>query len=304
MPLGPHMKLHFLRYFVVLAEELHFGRAASKLSMTQPPLSSAIKSLEEELQVQLLIRDSKHVELTQAGSAFLEEARQILEQVARASNVARTVAKGMRGRLEIGVTGSLIYRDVPAIVRQFNTEMPDVEVVLREMSSSEQLSELLRGQIHAGFVNATTAPPQLSSLPMSEDEFVLCLPEDHPKAQGDTVNLKHLADERFVMFSRDVAPANYDNVIAIFFRAGIHPKTIHAARQWLTIVAMVANGLGVSLVPRTLARSRVHGVKFMKIRGQPVLAPAMLVWNPAYYLPIVRSFIECSQRTLGRTGEK
>ena len=304
MPLAPHMKLHFLRYFVVLAEELHFGRAASKLSMTQPPLSSAIKSLEEELQVQLLIRDSKHVELTQAGSAFLDEARQILEQVARASNVARTVAKGMRGRLEIGVTGSLIYRDVPAIVRQFNTEMPDVEVVLREMSSSEQLSELLRGQIHAGFVNATTAPPQLSSLPMSEDEFVLCLPEDHPKAQGDTVNLKHLADERFVMFSRDVAPANYDNVIAIFFRAGIHPKTIHAARQWLTIVAMVANGLGVSLVPRTLARSRVHGVKFMKIRGQPVLAPAMLVWNPAYYLPIVRSFIECSQRTLGRTGEK
>lgn len=292
------MKLHFLRYFVALAEELHFGRAASKLSMTQPPLSSAIKSLEEELQVQLLIRDSKHVELTQAGSAFLEEARQILEHVARASDVARIVAKGMRGRLEIGVTGSLIYRDVPTIVRQFNTEMPDVEVVLREMSSSEQISELLRGQIHAGFVNATTAPPQLASIPMSEDEFVLCLPEDHPSAQGDTVDLKHLSDERFVMFSRDVAPANYDNVIAIFFRAGIHPKTIHAARQWLTIVAMVANGLGVSLVPRTLARSRVHGVKFMKIRGQPVLAPAMLVWNPAYHLPVVRSFIECSQKTL------
>ncbi|PIT75476.1 LysR family transcriptional regulator [Limnohabitans sp. B9-3] len=298
------MKLHFLRYFVVLAEELHFGRAASKLSMTQPPLSSAIKSLEEELQVQLLIRDSKHVELTQAGSAFLVEARQILEQVARASNVARIVAKGMRGRLEIGVTGSLIYRDVPAIVRQFNTEMADVELVLREMSSSEQLSELLRGQIHAGFVNATTAPPQLASLPMSEDEFVLCLPEDHPKAQGDTVSLQHLADERFVMFSRDVAPANYDNVIAIFFRAGIHPKTIHAARQWLTIVAMVANGLGVSLVPRSLARSRVQGVKFMKIGGQPVIAPALLVWNPTYYSPIVRSFVECARSTLAITGSQ
>jgi DNA-binding transcriptional LysR family regulator len=293
------MKLHFLRYFVVLAEELHFGRAASKLSITQPPLSSAIKSLEAELQVQLLIRDSKHVELTQAGRAFLEEARQILEQVARASNVARIVAKGMRGRLEIGVTGSLIYRDVPAIVRQFNLEMPDVEVVLREMSSSEQLSELLRGQIHAGFVNATTAPPQLSSLPMSKDEFVLCLPADHPKAQADTVNLKLLADERFVMFSRDVAPANYDNVIAIFFRAGIHPQTIHEARQWLTIVGMVANGLGVALVPRSLARSRVHGVKFITILGEPVLSPALLVWNPAFYLPMVRSLIECAQRTLG-----
>ena len=292
------MKLHFLRYFVALAEELHFGRAAKKLAMTQPPLSSAIKSLEEELEVQLLIRDSKHVELTQAGEAFLAEARQILEQVARASNVAKIVAKGMRGRLEIGVTGSLVYREVPAIVRQFNLEMPDVDVVLREMSSAEQLNELLRGQLHAGFVNASTVPPQLSSLAMREDEFVLCLPLDHPMAQADVIDLAQLADERFVMFSRDVAPANHDNVIAIFSRAGIHPKTVHAARQWLTVVAMVANGLGVSLVPRTLARSRVHGVKFLSIAGEKVLAPAVLVWNPAYYLPTVRSFIECSQRLI------
>jgi len=294
------MKLHFLHYFVVLAEELHFGRAANKLAITQPPLSSAIKSLEAELEVQLLIRDSKHVELTQAGVAFLEEARQILEQVARASNVAKIVARGMRGRLEIGVTGSLVYREVPAIVRQFNAEMPGVDVVLREMSSADQLNELLRGQIHAGFINASTVPPQLASLPMGEDEFVLCLPEDHPNAQGDTVDLIQLADERFVMFSRDVAPANYDNVVAIFSHAGIHPKTTHAARQWLTIVAMVANGLGVSLVPRTLARSRVHGVKFMRISGEQVLAPAMLVWNPAYYLPTIRSFIECAERILAR----
>ena len=290
------MKLHFLRYFVVLAEELHFGRAANKLAITQPPLSSAIKSLEGELGVQLLIRDSKHVELTQAGRAFLDEVRQILEQVARASNVAKIVAKGMRGRLEIGVTGSLIYREVPAIVRQFNVEMPDVDVVLKEMSSADQLSELLRGQIHAGFVNASTVPPQLASMPMGEDEFVLCLPDDHPNAQSKTVDLTKLANEQFVMFSRDVAPANHDNVIAIFSRAGIHPKTVHAARQWLTIVAMVANGLGVSLVPSSLARSRVSGVRFVKISGQRVLSPALLVWNPAYNLPTLRSFIECTER--------
>lgn len=294
------MKLHFFRYFVVLAEELHFGRAASKLSITQPPLSSAIKSLEEELDVQLLIRDSKHVELTQAGEAFLAEARQILEQVARASNVAKIVAKGMRGRLEIGLTGSLIYREVPGIVRQFNAEMPDVDVVLREMSSADQVNQLLRGQIHAGFVNASAVPPQLASLPMGEDEFLICLPEDHPQAQFDSVELKQLAHERFVMFSRDVAPANYDTVIAIFSRAGIHPKIAHATRQWLTIVAMVANGLGISVVPSTLARSRVHGVKFIRIRGEKVQAPAMLIWNPAYYPPTLRSFIECSEKTLKR----
>ena len=294
------MKLHFLKYFVVLAEELHFGRAASKLAITQPPLSSAIKSLEAELEVQLLIRDSKHVELTQAGEAFRAEALQILEHVSRASNVAKIVARGMRGRLEIGVTGSLVYREVPVIVKQFNAEMPDVDVVLREMSSAEQLAELLRGQIHAGFINTSTVPPRLAAISMGTDEFVLCLPENHPKAKGHTINLLQLADEQFVMFSRDVAPANHDNVIAIFSRAGMHPKIVHAARQWLTIVAMVANGLGISLVPRTLARSRVEGVKFMKISGEKVLAPAMLVWNPAHCLPMLHSFIECSQRIFDR----
>lgn len=292
------MKLHFLRYFVVLAEELHFGRAAGKLAITQPPLSSAIKSLEEELEVKLLIRDSKHVELTQAGEAFLEEARQVLEQVARASSVARIVGRGMRGRLEIGMTGSQVYREVPAIVRQFNVQTPDVDVVLKEMSSAEQVNELLRGQIHAGFVNASTVAPQLAFLPLEEDAFLLCLPEDHAQAQCESIELKQLAHERFVMFSRDVAPANYDNVIAIFSRAGIHPKLAHAARQWLTIVAMVANGLGVSVVPRSLARSRVHGVKFVEISGEQVLAPAMLIWNPVYCPPTLRSFIACAQSVL------
>lgn len=292
------MKIHYLRYFVVLAEELHFRRAAEKLNITQPPLSNAIKALEEELQVQLLIRNSKRVELTQAGNAFLEEARPILDRIARASNVAKVVANGMRGRIEIGMTGSLIYREVPHIVRQFKGEMPDVEVVLKEMSSAEQLSELLRGQLHAGFVNGATTPPQLASLPLRVDQFVVCLPTDHPKAQQQKVDLKQLADERFVMFSREVSPANHDNVIAIFSRAGIHPQTTHAARQWLTIVAMVANGLGVSLVPRTMAKSRVRGVEFIDIEGDRVDAPAMLVWNPSYHIPTVGSFVACSERLL------
>ena len=292
------MKLHFLRYFVVLAEELHFGRAANKLAITQPPLSSAIKALEDELEVQLLIRDSKHVELTQAGVAFLDEAQQILERVARASNIAKVVAKGMHGRLEIGVTGSLIYREVPTIVQKLSVEMPGVDVLLREMSSADQLNELLRGQIHAGFVNASSVPPQLACTPMREDEFVLCLPENHPKARGNKIDLKQLANERFVMFSRDVAPANHDNVIAIFSRAGIQPQTVHAARQWLTIVAMVANGLGVSLVPKSLTRSKVQGVKFMQISGERVLVLALLVWNPAYLLPNLGAFLECAKRVI------
>lgn len=292
------MKLHFLRYFAVLAEELHFGRAAKRLAITQPPLSSAIKALEEELQVQLLVRSSRHVHLTPAGAAFLDEARQILDRVARASHVAKAVAKGVRGRLDIGMAGSLIYREVPVIVKQFKLANPGIDLVLREMSSAEQVEALLHGQLHAGFVNAPTVPPQLKSLPLNDDEFVLCLPQTHPKANDPEVDLRDLAEDRFVMFARSIAPANYDNVIAIFSRTGIHPKTVHAARQWLTIVTMVASDLGVSVVPHSIARSRVDGVRFVRFRAPAVLAPARLAWNPVHASAALTGFVESAARTV------
>ena len=292
------MKLHLLRYFVALAEERHFGRAAARLAITQPPLSKAIIALEEEIGVALVIRDTRHVELTQAGIAFLDEARQILARVDKAAEVARVVGQGMRGRLEIGVTGSLVYREVSTVVRRFGQEAPDVDLQLREMSSVDQVVELQRGQLHAGFVNGSEPPPPLEALPLAADHFVACLPADHRLAQRRRVDLRQLADECFVMFSREIAPANYDNVIAVFSGAGIHPRTAHAARQWLTVIAMVANGLGVSLVPGSLARSRVDGVRFVAIAGQAVTSPAMLAWNRNYLPPLLASFIDCARRTL------
>ncbi|MBT2305538.1 LysR family transcriptional regulator [Variovorax paradoxus] len=296
------MKLHFLRYFTVLAEELHFGRAAQRLAITQPPLSSAIKALEEELGVQLLSRSSKHVELTSAGAAFLDEARQILERVARASSVAKAVAGGMRGRLDIGMTGSQVYREVPTIVQDFAVAWPAIEVVLHEMGTAEQLVAVLHGQLHAGFVNVGAVPPQLESLALADDEFVLCLPQDHPRACQDKVDLRDMAGERFVMFSREVSPANYDNVIAIFSRSGIHPRTVHAARQWLTISAMVAQGLGIAVVPSSISRSRVAGVCFVPFSGASVASPAMLVWNPGQLNPALASFLHSAAATRHRLG--
>lgn len=265
-------------------------------------MSNAIKALEAELGVRLLERDSKHVELTAAGQAFLEEVGPILEKVTRASQTAKAVASGIRGRLEVGMTGSVLYRGVPEIVRQFSLTMPGVEIILREMASAEQVQNLLHGQLHAGFINASTVPPQLSSVPLHEDEFVLCLPSDHPRAKEPSVKLSELADEQFVMFARDVAPANHDNVIAIFSRAGIYPKTVHAARQWLTIIAMVANGLGISLVPRSLARSRLHGVRFVRVSGALMTSPALLVWNPLHPSLALNSFIEKATTKLNQSS--
>jgi DNA-binding transcriptional LysR family regulator len=141
-------------------------------------------------------------------------------------------------------------------------------------------------------------PPPLASTPLPQDEFVVCLPANHPKANATRVRLTDLAGEQFVMFSRDVAPANHDNVIAIFSQAGIHPTTVHAARQWLTIIAMVAHGLGVALVPRSLSRSKVDGVTFVRLRDVSAASPALLAWNPDFETPAVTSFLACAQQVM------
>jgi DNA-binding transcriptional LysR family regulator len=292
------MKLHSLRYFAVLAEELHFGRAAERLAITQPPLSSAIKGLEEELGIRLFVRDSKHVRLTPAGAAFLTDVQVILERVNRAQETARAVDSGLRGRLDVGVTGSLIYRETPRIIAAFAAAMPGIEVTLREVGTSEQVEALLHGELQAGFINAATVPPQLQAMALRSDRFVVCLPAEHPLANAKSLKLAEIAHERFVMFARDVAPANYDNVIAIFSRAGIHPRTAHAVRHWLTIVAMVANGLGVSLVPESLAQSGVMGVRFIPIEDKGALSPALLAWNPDHTSPALESFIRCASTLL------
>ena len=289
------MKLHLLRYFAVLAEELHFGRAAERLSITQPPLSSGIKALEEALGVQLFERTSKHVALTPAGQAYLAEAREVPDRVARAGAAARAVAAGQRGRLDIGFTGSMVYRDMPRIVRAFGQRAPGIEVRLCEMSSSEQIEALLHRQLHAGFVNVSAVPPRLASLPLAADHFVCCLPDDHALAQESAVALPALAQESFVMFARDVAPANHDNVIALFHRAGIHPHTRHAARQWLTVVSLVALRLGVALVPASLAQAGVQGVRFVPIAGLHHPTVGVLAWHQDGHAPALQVFLEVAR---------
>ena len=288
------MQLRFLKYFAVLCEELHFGRAASRLAITQPPLSAAIKSLEDDLGVQLLVRNSKHVQLTPAGVAFLAEANQILDRVAQARSVVTAVDHGVHGRLEIGITGSLLYSMVPAILASFRSHMPGVEVVLHEMPSVEQLQALMRGQLHAAFINGSSVPSKLKGLPLRDDVFALCVPDNHPLAKHSSVDLRDLADERFVMLSRAAAPARHDEVIASFSQAGIHPQIAHRARSWITVVAMVARDGGVALVPMSLAGAGMVGARFIALAGPPIPAPAMLVWNPTLSAPALATFIDCS----------
>ena len=295
------MKTHLLKYFVVLAEELHFGRAAQKLSMTQPPLSTAIRQLEEDINVSLFYRDNKRVRLTPAGNAFLSEAQAILERMERACDIARGAAEGLLGRLDVGFTSSMLYRDLPQVVMAFAEQHPRMEVILHELSTTEQIDGLKRGQLQAGFINIkepASVTSGLRCLSLREDQLVCCLPSNHPLADKDGVNLKQLEDEPFVMFAREVAPTNHDNVISTLHRAGVHLKTRHAARQWLTVVAMVGAGMGVALVPASMSNSRISGTTFVPIKGQKTTAAAMLAWNPEQHSFALDAFVRLAQEVI------
>lgn len=273
------MKTHLLRYFVVLAEERHFGRAAQRLCITQPPLSTALKTLEEDLGVVLVERDAKHVTLTPAGDAFLLEARKVLAQMQRAADVVRSVAQGAQGRLDVGITGSMVYRNVPQYCNAFQLRRPQVELCMHEMSTGEQLRALASGDIDVGFLNIGYPPDELELLPLESETLVACLPQSHALAGDADLDLQQLAHEDFVMFARDVSPANYDNVIACMHQAGIHPRTTHAARQWLTVVALVSTGCGVALVPACMERAGINGVRFVPLRGVRMQTPAIMAWR-------------------------
>lgn len=285
------MELRHLRCFIALAEELHFGRAAQRMSITQPPLSAAIRGLEDELGVRLFERDSKQVRLTPAGREFHAEVQPVLDQVRRASDAARAIASGRQGYLEIGFTGSMAYRGVPQTVSAFAQSHPHVQVILREMSSAEALDALRHGRLHGAFINVPAAPDDLAAVALPDDCFVCCLPAGHPLADEPQIDLRRLAHDPFVMFAREVAPSNHDNVISICTAAGFHPVTRYAARQWLTIAALVANGLGVALVPAFIARSELAGARFVPIAGDAGRTGAFLLWREAPSIPAMEAFV-------------
>lgn len=298
------MKLNVLKYFVMLAEELHFGRAAQRLAITQPPLSTAIKSLEEELGTALFLRSKTRVQLTPAGAAFVVEARKLLEGVERAKSVVRSIDLGMSGRLDVGFGGTLLFRDMLTIIGQFNRELPGIEVMLREMPSAEQFDCLLHGRLDAGFAHGVTALSKLRSMPLMEDELVLCLPVGHPRAKESMIELRSLADEPFLMFEREMNPANHDTVIGLFSQAGVHPRIVHYTRNWMTTVSMVSEGCGMAIVPSTLGRMRMAGVQLVPLAGPAVPARGMLVWNPAIVTPGLERFLESAARTLAGLSPK
>jgi DNA-binding transcriptional LysR family regulator len=273
------MELRHLRYFVAVAEELHFGRAAERLHMAQPPLSQQIKGLEQELGVQLFARTRRRVELTPAGKLFLDEARLTLQQAVRAQRIAVEADRGLRGRLRIGFVMSASYSILPVVIRRFRRENPFIELELVEMTPSRQIEALESGTIDAGILR----PPVESGLPLEtilEEPLVLALPLDHRRAGQKAVELKSLSEEAFVLFPRHHGPGIFDVVMKACLEAGFTPHVSCAPNEMQTILTYVAGGLGISLVPQSLSGFHRDSVVYRPLRGRRVRVALALLKRP------------------------
>lgn len=263
------MELKQLRYFVAVAEELHFGRAARRLFISQPALSFDIRKFEEQLGVQLLERSNKAVALTNAGFVLLEEARRLLAQAAEVRRIAERSAHGLAGRLRIGFVNSMLYRGLPEAVRRFEADHPAVEVVLREMNTIEQVHALQRLQIDLGFAHWGRFPAEVQSQMLFSEPFLCCLPAGHRLAKRRRIDLAALAREPFILFPRSVSPHYHDQIIATCVEAGFSPQIRHEARLWQTVVTMVEFGMGIALVPAALGKMGGERAVFRPLSSNP-----------------------------------
>lgn len=252
-----------LRYFVAVAEERHFSRAAQRLHMSQPPLSYAIRQLEETLGARLLERSSRHVELTEAGRVFYREALTLLRQADDVRTLVQRVGAGLRGRIRIGFVGSMLYRGLPPWLAAVRQALPDVEHVLTEQNSNDQIVSVRRGELDLGFIHENPLPPEVLSRTLMSEPFVVCLPEGHRLAARRRVSLADLAQEEFVFFARSASPNYYQTVLSMCAQAGFIPEIRHEVRHWLIVASLVSQGMGVSIVPACLARSGLAGTRFI-----------------------------------------
>ncbi|MEN6438249.1 MAG: LysR family transcriptional regulator [Syntrophobacter sp.] len=298
------MELRHLRYFVTVAEELHFGRAAERLGIAQPPLSQQIKALEQEIGVSLLMRTKRRVQLTGAGEIFLSESRKILAKAEQAVRAAQRAARGEIGELAVGFVSSAVYGKVPSIFNLMRTLYPDVSLTLQDLSSEEQVEAMKAYRLDVGLVRPPV--PTASVLRMRviwREALVVVLPRDHRLTRHKTVALGELAEEPFLLIPRNYAPGFYEQLMGHCHRAGFSPRTVQEARSAPTIVNLIAGGMGVSILPASLRSLQREGVVYRPIAPPAPTTDLAVMWRPEDESPCLRSFLEIVWRVAGIEGE-
>ncbi|MGO9957288.1 MAG: LysR substrate-binding domain-containing protein [Solirubrobacteraceae bacterium] len=290
------MELRQLRYFVAVAEELHFRRAAARLHISQPPLSQQIAALERELGCELLARTRRRVELTPAGEAFLRDARATLAELDVASARARAIAEGRAGVLRINFVGSALLSIVPATVQRFRAARPGVELELHERSTVEQLRALEAGTADVGLVRPPIdAGAGLRTEIVMRERTIAALPADHELTGLRRIPLRRLAAEPLVLFPRSQAPGYHDLLTGRLAATGTSPRIVQYAPEMLTIIGLVAAGIGVSPVPASVAHLALDGVVYRPLAGAPD-TELVAVTREDSESPLVRAFVADARR--------
>ena len=289
------MDLRQMRQFVTVAEELHFGRAARRLNMAQPPLSQAIRRLESKLGVELFARSGRSVELTRAGRILLEQAQRTLMQAELTQKVIRREAENL-SEVRVNFIGPALYRILPELLLAYRAVKPDVHVRLFESSSPEQISMMSSGDFDIGFVTAGFARDVSDKLLVERVRFIAAVPASWPIAEQECVSLDELAEQPFILPPQRYAEQSSE-IMATFKRAGAVPRVAQEATQTNTTVRLVGAGLGCSIVIATAKLMPTYNVRFLEIKDRafPPFWEMYMIWNPEYLSPQAQDFVRFSR---------
>jgi len=258
---------HRLECFIALAEELNFHRAADRCHITQPAMSQQLRLLENQLQVQLIDRDKRRASLTPAGQVFLDEARRLIRQMELSVSLAQRTHRGEIGQLRVGVTSPALYVLFPEIIKAFRDVLPDIGVLISEMTTAQVEKALRDGDVQVGVVHPPLDDPSLACDLIAQVPFSVVLPDTHPLAERDTLELADLASAGFIMFPRQIAPKLYDSIIGLCTDAGFSPEIVMEAHPAQSIIALAAAGVGIGFIASRVQRLQRPGVVYRPLRG-------------------------------------
>ena len=265
--MNPEIELRHLRYFLAVAETLHFSKAAARLGMAQPPLSHQIQRLEALLGHRLFDRTTRGVKLTLAGQLLADRARSTLEKIQDDLEQVRRLGRGEEGTLTVGFAGSVMFTNLPDAIESYRRRYPKVELRLREMSTQGQIAALLEGTLDLAFLRDGDPTEGIRMTTVLKEPYVAVLPESHPLARKRTLRVADLRREPFVFFARRMGPLAFDRTMACCERSGFRPKIVQDTPQWPTLIRLVAAGLGVSLAPACIAHVGIPGAVYRDVHA-------------------------------------
>ncbi|MCW3785234.1 LysR family transcriptional regulator [Plebeiibacterium sediminum] len=287
-----HLEFRHYKYFLAVAEDLHFRKAAERLFISQPGLSRQIKQMEDELGIKLFKRHNRKVELTEAGLYLQQELKNNFRQLDDLIHHAKLLNSGINGHLNLGFVGSAMQKVIPDLLMKFRNSHPNITFSLNEIDNNQQVKALIEQEIDIGFVRIERVPKGLEMKPLFKDTFSLVLPKNHPIDETNFKSLLQFKEEPFILFDPTYSESYYEKVMQIFDDSGFAPIVSHSTVNAISIYRLVENNFGVSIVPTTLKEGFNLDVKFIELKKIKQQTTLKIIWNSKNTNPILKNFLD------------